>query len=707
MMLGHRFGLTLGLAAALTLAGGAVARAAGPLSWSSPVLVDNHSPYASSDGGLPAGAVSCPSIRLCVLVDDLGNVITSTNPAGPGSSWRLARSRTGSLTDHRVSCPSVSFCVAVGRGGDVLVSRHPSGHAWSVAHLNANLVGVSCPSRSFCAAVSSAGDVFTSTRPGGGKRTWRVAHVDQVPSNGVCNPAICPTGFLGISCPSRSFCAAIDLSGDVVTSTQPGGGRYAWRVASIAQPDLTAVSCPARFFCVVVDAEGNVLTSTRPNGGTDAWRSARIDTPSSERCKKLTGCAGNFTALTCSSTKLCFAADLWGAIFFSRRPAGGAAAWHGVRPKKSFNLAAISCPSAGLCVATRPGYAITSARPTAGASAWHARLVNAPGVNTPTAITCPSVSLCVAGDTTGNLITSSRPEGGSRAWGFGHVVDGPISAVSCPSTSFCVASSARGVLTSHRPAGGASAWKLSSGPQLSGISCPSTSLCVAFGGNQILTSSDPAGGASTWTVQYTGPGSPCYHCGLVGLIRGLSCPSTTLCIAVDADNHVLSSTDPAGAAGAWTSTQVGSPGSGVSCPTVSFCVISAGQSVLTSTNPASGQWTSAPVENGAPALFTQSCPTDQLCVGSQPSRDLYSASLSLPQNLVLSNNPAGGNWINAYRDHLPSMSLQLLEALYPPPDYFGGMSLSVNGVTGVSCPSATLCVAIDILGRVIVGKSAS
>jgi hypothetical protein len=46
-----------------------------------------------------------------------------------------------------------------------------------------------------------------------------------------------------------------------------------------------------------------------------------------------------------------------------------------------------------------------------------------------------------------------------------------------------------------------------------GVSCPSTSLCVAFDGSSrgIEVSADPAGGVATWTAAPTGIGNTPYH----------------------------------------------------------------------------------------------------------------------------------------------------------------------------------------------------
>jgi hypothetical protein len=68
------------------------------------------------------------------------------------------------------------------------------------------------------------------------------------------------------------------------------------------------------------------------------------------------------------------------------------------------------------------------------------------------AISCPAVSLCMAGDWEGNVITSTDPAGGRKAWKIAYVDDnstsepagGPnqasISNVSCPSVSLCIGS---------------------------------------------------------------------------------------------------------------------------------------------------------------------------------------------------------------------------------------------------------------------------
>jgi hypothetical protein len=75
----------------------------------------------------------------------------------------------------------------------------------------------------------------------------------------------------------------------------------------------------------------------------------------------------------------------------------------------------IACPSTRLCVALDDGAdVLTSTDPTGGPRAWHsARL----GFTAPLAdLACASVFLCIAADNAGNVGTSTDPTAGARGW---------------------------------------------------------------------------------------------------------------------------------------------------------------------------------------------------------------------------------------------------------------------------------------------------
>ena len=297
-------------------------------------------------------------------------------------------------------------------------------------------------------------------------------------------------------------------------------------------------------------------------------------------------------------------------------------------------LAGISCPVVSLCVAVDgAGNVVTSVDPTGPASAWTVSRV-ATGAEL-AAVSCASASLCVAAGG-GVVLTSTRPTGGPGAWTVGHL-NLSANAVSCRSASLCVAvgSAGRAVISTD-PTGGTAAWTPvqvptsvpaecgKNGPgmdcqaDLEGVSCPSVSLCVAVDSadnsvGDVITSTQPSGGPSAWNVDPIDRAN--------GLI-GVSCPSVSLCVAVDFAGRVFTSTNPTRGASAWKQTNVNTGGFGaafhvpeVACGSVALCVETAGGGVVSSTNPAGGPpaWTATDVDNSSRGLNAVSCVSNRLC----------------------------------------------------------------------------------------------
>jgi hypothetical protein len=199
-------------------------------------------------------------------------------------------------------------------------------------------------------------------------------------------------------------------------------------------------------------------------------------------------------------------------------------------------------------------------------------------------------------------------------------------------------------------------------PSLFGISCPSASLCFAVDAvGDVVHSTSPTDAPTGWTVDNV-TGTSLY---------GISCPNISLCVAVDYAGHVLTSSNPTGGPSAWSSAQVDgtTPLNAVSCPTTSLCVASddAGN-VLVSTNPSGGQstWQTATIDSGTP-IGAVDCPTVSLCVAADDAGNVFS-----------STNPAGGPgaWRSAVVD----------------PE---------NAFNAVTCPSASICLAVDDAGNVL------
>jgi hypothetical protein len=303
-----------------------------PITWSAPAWLA---------GVHQVDSLSCPSASLCVAVDDDGQVLTSTDPAGGASAWDVA-DIDGTDAIASVSCPSLSLCVAVDAAGHVLTSTEPAGGAseWKTAEPAGptQLNSVSCPSTALC-VVGGLGLVLTSTDPAGGASTWQESATASSPDWFDSN---------SLSCPSTTLCVAADMTADgtsILTSTDPAAGGQTW--TSVLLPDISwvfSMSCPTTSLCVTdgsdsaVSASSQViLSSTDPAGGGTTWKVTPVTN---------SGWSGG---LGCASASLCVAFGADG-TYYSTSPAGGASAWKYAAVQWSL-ATAVACPSAWLCVA--------------------------------------------------------------------------------------------------------------------------------------------------------------------------------------------------------------------------------------------------------------------------------------------------------------------------------------------------------------------
>lgn len=318
-------------------------------------------------------------------------------------------------------------------------------------------------------------------------------------------------------------------------------------------------------------------------------------------------------------------------------------------------LFGVSCPTESLCVSVGAFDTVaTSKSPTGDSTAWQ---VVHPKYDKPKpscleeeqppgfcdsprgslrAIDCATERLCVGVGYEGSVFTSTNPAGGADAWSVSDVNEGPgashLTAVSCPSASLCVAvsggygESAGRIFTSTRPLSGN--WKraqLAGFPDLRGVSCATTFLCVAVADEgRIFVSNNPTGGDSAWRAVASPTPRDLF---------AVSCVASTLCTAGDAGGNLLTSTDPAGLAFGTVNADGSVQITGLSCPATDGCIaVTNNADVLTSTDPTAdaSSWT---FENLVPfeaegtggssfvgnALFAASCASPALCalVGAQ------------------------------------------------------------------------------------------
>lgn len=295
-------------------------------------------------------SVSCASSSLCVALSIWGDVIVSARPFSDAPSWsvRAVKPTSPAISIfNAISCVPGSLCVAVdGSSGDLVASADPTGGAgsWTLTNLDSQvgnifgLTGVSCASLTFCVATEVSGSdpaagvdyAFISTNPTGGAASWT-------------RTLMTATGgaVVGVSCPSVSFCAAVDARGDVLTSTDPARDPGPWTATNVDHNNfgLLSISCSSARWCAAVDNFGDVVTSTDPTGGAVAWHSAKI---SNDR----------LGSVSCASSSLCVAADYWkGEVAVSTHPTGESGAWHVSDIAGSVGLTGVSCPSPSMCVA--------------------------------------------------------------------------------------------------------------------------------------------------------------------------------------------------------------------------------------------------------------------------------------------------------------------------------------------------------------------
>jgi hypothetical protein len=217
---------------------------------------------------------------------------------------------------------------------------------------------------------------------------------------------------------------------------------------------------------------------------------------------------------------------------------------------------------------------------------------------------------------------------------------------------------------------------------MSTLACPSASWCAATSHEAnlelrgvLLTSADPSN-AGAWTS------TPLPF-------ADVSCPTATFCAGSDYLGAIHISGNPSGGASAWSSQQLGIPpqcsGSvhqycnydsldAVSCPSISFCATTDGVDLWTSTDPSTpgAGWSKSPLpklhNDGYQRVY---CPTQSLCLAGSKAR------------LETTSDPA---------DPSPQWTAANLPKVVLPPSPNSGVAPSISGV---SCVSAQLCVAVE------------
>jgi hypothetical protein len=197
----------------------------------------------------------------------------------------------------------------------------------------------------------------------------------------------------------------------------------------------------------------------------------------------------------------------------------------------------------------------------------------------------------------------------------------------------------------------------------SAVSCASETLCVAVDHEgDVQSTTDPTATNPSWASSHISAAA----------LNDVSCTADALCAAVDAAGDAI--VKSAGSS-SWLSDPVdgGRSLTGVSCEESGICVaVDAAGRVLTSTNPASGAWPAALIDPEHPALTGVSCASPTLC-----------AAVDAAGDVLTSANPTGG------------------------PSAWHLLKIAGEELTGVSCTPAGVCVAVDADGDEFATSSAN
>jgi hypothetical protein len=135
--------------------------------------------------------------------------------------------------------------VAASASGNVFTYNGSSWSGPDAVDVGHDLVSVSCPSTSFCMAVDSSGQA--AGRSGG---SWGLQPLGSAAA--------------AVSCPSAGSCLAVARSG---ATTSYANGRWTRVPAAAAGNRITSLSCAAVNSCAAIGRHNNVLFYAPPQSG--------------------------------------------------------------------------------------------------------------------------------------------------------------------------------------------------------------------------------------------------------------------------------------------------------------------------------------------------------------------------------------------------------------------------------------------------------
>jgi len=538
---------------------------------------------------------------------------------------------------------------------------------------------VSCATATFCVAVDRSGSVANFNGA-----TWSSpSRVDGTNS------------FTAISCPSTTFCVATDASGNYVTMNNGAWGTPT-PFAATNSPVMQSVSCSSPSFCLAVGQTANFspIDYYLFNG---VWSADSVVFSPSD--------TSAFDAVSCTAAEVCLATDLGGGVMtFTLTATPTPSLAHAAMPTSidpstpGYVGESISCIAATSCVVGSRSNEVSVLN----GSTWTTSPLFATGANG-VLVSC-ALSTCVANNAVGQAVSAVAPFSTWSTTGSLNMlsqIDGLSCFVASPSVA-CLAVDNDGfsialslgvnAVPTYTPASSS----FDPPHTLTSVACASATYCIASDtAGEMITLSGGVWGKPR-TVTSTPLGVREVRCGVSAH------PQAALaCAAIVGNFHalalrssrarwtsVLSRNTPSYAVSCATRCEFLSPegrssgvvrgylprlapgaiATDVSCATVTTCVAidNAGHSYVSR----GATWTSGPV------------------VESFATRQLWSLSCATPTFCVAVDIQG-----HAYRYNGTSWS--------------AGTKVSKLGLYAVSCGATYFCVATDLLGGAFVFDGAT
>jgi hypothetical protein len=410
---------------------GSVSGLSGVASWSLDINVKKNGTFKFKT--LPIGD---PNAELNVNLKD-GNITKGVADdffANGGTVTVKGESGSVSATMREASGGKTLKLVARWACGATAAAQAISGSGWKtpvvVEHTKTgtappDFTSVSCPTTSFCAAVDSKGNVVTLQGT-----SWSTPKSIDTNATSNFNDAMGT-----VSCASASFCVAGDDLDEVYTYN-----GSSWSAADQLNPSVTspsvsfAVSCPTTSFCLAVDGDYNAYTY---NGS--AWSAAQVIDPNTLEgivigevsCASATFCVAAFGQKTVS-----YNGSTWSAPLTIPAGSEGSAS-------STPSIEALSCTSATLCAGVGTTSNNEGYLDTFNGTAWSAPSIKKTGLGPQAfvSVSCPTTSFCMAPGLDGWVTYNGSSWGAPQTFSDpgGPVGEGPLYAnsVSCTSAKFC------------------------------------------------------------------------------------------------------------------------------------------------------------------------------------------------------------------------------------------------------------------------------